>query len=97
MHNKNEFLLRPEQENDYPNTENLVREAFWNLYGPGCDEHYIVHKMRSHPDFVSALTYVCQVDDEVRGCIYYTKARLIREDGCEKTILTFGPLAVHPA
>lgn len=102
MQNKNDFLLRPEQEHDYPITENLVREAFWNLYGPGCDEHYLVQKMRSHPDFVPALTYVCQAyvrqaDSEVRGCIYYTKAKLIREDGQEKTILTFGPLAVHPA
>lgn len=90
------LIIRLETKEDYRAVEELTREAFWNLYGPGCDEHYLIHKMRSHPDFLPELAYVCEVRGQVRGCIFYTKTKLLREDGLVKPILTFGPIAVHP-
>ena len=52
---------------DYKNTENLVREAFWNVYKPGADEHYFVHEMRNHPDFLPELAFVLEKDGKVVG------------------------------
>lgn len=92
----NNIILRNETENDYRAVENLTREAFWNVYHPGCDEHYFVHTMRSHEDFLPELAYVLESDGEILGNIMYTKSRLVSEDGEEKTILTFGPISVHP-
>lgn len=63
---------------------------------PGCVEHYLVHVMRSHPDFVPELDLVMEVDDQVIGNIMYTKAKLVDESGQEKEILTFGPVCIMP-
>lgn len=56
--NKNDFIIRLEQKSDYRNTENLVREAFWNVYRPGCLEHFVLHQMRNDKDFVPELDFV---------------------------------------
>ena len=91
------YLIRREAANDYRETENLVRKAFWNLYVPGCGEHYLVHIMRTHPDFLPELDFVLEVDGKIIGSIMYTKAKLTNTTGAEKEILTFGPLAILPA
>ncbi|VFU14879.1 Predicted N-acetyltransferase YhbS [anaerobic digester metagenome] len=100
---KNELLqmnktvnIRNEVENDYKKVEEITRRAFWNLYVPGCIEHYLVHVMRSHEDFLPELDFVIEVDNQVIGNIMYTKARLVDESGEEKEILTFGPLCIMP-
>ena len=92
----NNLIIRNETEKDYTIVEDMTREAFWNLYVPGCDEHYLVHTMRSHEDFIPALDLVAEADGKIVGNIMYTKARLIDEAGNEKPILTFGPLCVRP-
>ena len=88
--------IRLETENDYRAVEELTREAFWNVYVPGASEHYFVHMMRSHPDFIPALAFVLELDGEIIGNIMYTKAWLEDENGERKEILTFGPLCVAP-
>ncbi len=90
------IIVRLEQKSDYRATENLTREAFWNVYKPGADEHYFVHKMRSHPDFIPELAFVLELNDEIIGNIMYTKAWLEDEDGNRKEILSFGPLCIAP-
>ena len=90
------LTIRNETEKDHVIVEEMTREAFWNLYVPGCDEHYLVHTMRSHEDFIPALDLVAEADGKIVGNIMYTKARLIDEAGNEKPILTFGPLCVRP-
>lgn len=90
------LTIRNETEKDYTIVEEMTREAFWNLYVPGCDEHYLVHTMRSHEDFIPVLDLVAEADGKIVGNIMYTKARLIDEAGNEKPILTFGPLCVRP-
>ena len=90
-------LIRNEKKEDYCAVENLVREAFYNLYIPGCIEHYLVHLMRGHEDFIPELDLVLETDEgRIIGCIMYTKAFLFDEDGNKKPILTFGPLCIHP-
>ncbi|GAB1483364.1 N-acetyltransferase [Treponema sp.] len=92
-----EYKIRLEEEKDFREVEELTREAFWNLYVPGCDEHYLVHKMRSHPDFIKDLAFVAELDGKIVANIMYTKAALIDELGRELEIATFGPLCVHPS
>jgi predicted N-acetyltransferase YhbS len=88
--------IRNEEKSDYETVEKITRQAFWNLYVPGCNEHYLVHVMRSHEDFVPELDLVIEVDGQVIGNIMYTKAKLVDESGNEKEILTFGPVCILP-
>jgi len=93
--NKN-IKIRNEEETDYERVEEITRKAFWNLYVPGCNEHYLVHVMRSHKDFLPELDLVIEVDNQIIGNIMYTKAKLVDESGEEKEILTFGPVCIVP-
>ena len=86
--------IRNEEPRDYETVENITRNAFYNLYVPGCVEHYLVHTMREHKDFIQELDFVLELDGVVIGNIMYTKARLIDEGGKEKEILTFGPICI---
>ncbi|GAP40962.1 GNAT family N-acetyltransferase [Flexilinea flocculi] len=93
--NKN-IRIRNEEKDDYVKVEEITRKAFWNLYMPGCVEHYLVHVMRSHEDFLPELDLVIEVDHQIIGNIMYTKAKLVDESGEEKEILTFGPVCISP-
>src|SRR5690554_4502709 len=88
--------IRNEEEADHRIVEEITRKAFWNLYAPGCVEHYLVHIMRSHKDFLPELDFVIEVDGQIIGNIMYTKAKLVDEAGEEKKILTFGPVCILP-
>ena len=61
--NTNDYLIRLEQPEDYRETEELVREAFWNIYHPGCSEHYLLHVMRDDPAFVRELDFVMEKEE----------------------------------
>jgi predicted N-acetyltransferase YhbS len=88
--------IRLETEDDYSRVEELTREAFWNLYAPGCDEHYLCHILRDHKDFITELDYVAEVDGCIIGSIMYSKSFLISDDFEKVPIVSFGPLCVHP-
>ena len=88
------MTIRLETEKDYRAVEELTREAFWNVYKPGADEHYFVHMMRSHPDFIPELAFVLEKDGEIIGNIMCAKACLEDEWGERKEILYFRPLCV---
>ena len=90
------ITIRNEEERDYKVVEEITRKAFYNLYIPGCAEHYLVHTMRGHEDFIPELDFVIELDGQVIGNIMYTKARLVDEAGTEKEILTFGPVSIDP-
>lgn len=94
--NKNDYIIRLETEKDYREVENLAREAFWNLSVPGCNEHYFVHILRQHEDFIPELDFILEADGKIIGSIMYTKAKLIDENGTEKPVLTMGPICIHP-
>jgi len=91
-----DIIIRNETENDYRQVEELTREAFWNLHVPGCDEHYLVHVMRNHPDFIKELDFVAELDGKIVGNIMYTQAWLSNEEGKEIKVLSFGPVSVLP-
>lgn len=88
--------VRNETEKDYKIVEEITRKAFYNLYVPGCAEHYLVHIMRPHKDFLPELDFVIELDGQVIGNIMYTKAELVDENGEKKEILTFGPVSILP-
>ena len=88
--------IRNERETDYKIVEDITRKAFYNVYVPGCMEHYLVHIMREHEDFIPELDFVIEVDGQIVGNIMYTKAKLTDEGGTEKEIVTFGPVSILP-
>ena len=88
--------IRNEQKSDYQIVEDITREAFYNMYVPGCMEHYLVHIMRGHEDFIPELDFVLELDGKVIGNIMYTKAKLTDENGEEKEIIIFGPVSILP-
>lgn len=90
------IVIRKEGKSDYRAVEELTREAFWNLYFPGCEEHYLVHTMRDHPDFIKEMDFVAEVDNKIVGNIMYTKSHVADERENEVETLTFGPLSVLP-
>ncbi len=93
---KDGFLIRNEQSSDFRAVEELTREAFWNVYKPGADEHYLVHVMRTHPDFVPELAFVIEQEGRIVANIMYMKSWLEDESGVRKETLSFGPICVHP-
>lgn len=88
--------LRNERESDWNAVEDITRRAFYNIYMPGCIEHYLVHIMRGHEDFIPELDFVLERDGEVIGNIMYTRSWLTDETGLRKEILTFGPVCILP-
>lgn len=88
--------IRNEEEADYERVEEITRKAFYNMYMPGCTEHYLVHIMRDHKDFIPELDFIIEMDGNIIGNIMYTKARLVDEKGEEKKVLTFGPVSILP-
>ena len=91
-----EITIREELESDYKIVENLTREAFWNLYVPGCCEHYLVHIMRDHKDFIRDLDYIALADSQIVGNIMYTESKVIDEKDKPLRIITFGPVSILP-
>ena len=87
---------RLETVDDYSQVEELTREAFWNLYAPGCDEHYLCHILREHKDFIRELDYVVELDGNIIASIMYTDSFLISDDHEKVQTVSFGPLCVHP-
>ncbi len=90
------FTIRNERPGDWEAVETLTRRAFYNQYIPGCMEHYLVHIMRGHEDFIPELDFVAELDGEIVGNIMYTRAWLTDAAGNEKPVLTFGPMCVAP-
>ena len=88
--------IRLEQAKDYCEVENLTREAFWNVYRPGCTEHYVLNQYRSNPDFIPELDYVMEEDVRIIGHIIFSHAELTLPDGTRKPSWTFGPISIHP-
>jgi putative acetyltransferase len=91
------LIIRMETRADHLPVEELTRECFWNLYRPGCDEHYVTHLIRGHEDFLPDLSFVAEVDGQVVGSIVYTRSWVVNEAGERVETATFGPLCVHPA
>lgn len=88
--------IRNEEPKDYRRVEELAREAFWNLYFPGCHEHYVIHKMREHEDFIKELSFVIEVDGEIQGAIFYTRSKVVSKENRAYKTISFGPVLISP-
>jgi len=88
--------LRMETESDHLETENMTREAFWDLFKPGCDEHLLLHQLRQSKAFVPELDYVACDEGRIVGNIVYTKA-LVKDGPRQSEVLCMGPLCVLPS
>ena len=90
------YRIRTETPADYRAVENLTREAFWNVYRPGCLEHYVLHQFRSQPDFVPELDLVLEAEGALIGHVMYVRSAIQTDDGRTLPIMTFGPISIAP-
>ena len=93
---KDNFIIRIETPADYAAAETLTREAFWNIYRPGCTEHYVLHTFRGRPEFVSELSLVMELDGKLIGHVMYVRSAIHAYDGRTIPVMTFGPISIAP-
>lgn len=91
---KNDLIIRLERKEDYRKVENLVRESFWNVYRPGCLEHYVLNQLRENEDFISELDFVMEKDGKIIGQNVFVRANIKADDGSKIPILTMGPICI---
>ena len=94
--NTNDDTIRLEKKEEYRKVENLVREAFWNVYRPGCSEHFVIHVLRDDPAFVKELDFVMEKDGELIGQNMFMRTRIDADDGRMIPVLTMGPIGITP-
>jgi RimJ/RimL family protein N-acetyltransferase/predicted N-acetyltransferase YhbS len=92
----NIMKIRLERPEECRAVEILTREAFWNVYRPGCTEHFVLHCYRDNPDFIPELDFVMEEKDRLIGHVMFSKAELVLPDGTRKPSWTFGPIGIHP-
>ena len=88
--------IRLEREEDYRTVETLIRESFWNVYRPGCSEHYVIHVLRNDPAFVKELDFVMEKDGRIIGQNIFMRAIIKSDDGKEIPVLAMGPICITP-
>jgi len=93
---KTDYIIRLERKEDHREVETLVREAFWNVYRPGCLEHYVLHELREDPAFVPELDFVMEQDDRLIGQNMFMRTVIRADDGREIPIMTMGPICITP-
>lgn len=89
------IIIRKERKEDFWETEYMTQKAFWNLHAPGCNEHLLVHKLRTDEAYLPELSRVAVKDEKIVATIMYSRAKVVEEKG-EHEVLTFGPLCVEP-
>ena len=91
-----DYFLRLEEKKDHREVENLIRESFWNVYRPGCSEHYVIHVLRDDPAFVKALDFVMEQNGRLIGQNMFMKTVIEADDGRVIPVLTMGPICITP-
>ena len=93
---KNDCIIRLEKTEEHRETEALVREAFWNVYRPGCLEHYVLNQLRNDKAFVPELNFVMEKDGRLIGQNMFIRAAIKADDGSDLPIMTMGPICISP-
>ncbi|MBQ6518886.1 MAG: N-acetyltransferase [Anaerolineaceae bacterium] len=91
-----DISFRLEEKHDYRAVENLIRESFWNVYRPGCSEHYVIHVLRDDPAFIKELDFVMELDCRLIGQNMFMKTVINADDGRDIPVLTMGPICITP-
>ena len=94
--NTNDVIIRSEKKGEYREVENLIRESFWNVYRPGCSEHYVIHVLRDDPAFVKELDFVMEKDGRLIGQNMFMRTVINTDDGRDLEVLTMGPICIAP-
>jgi len=94
--NTNGVKIRLEKKEEYREVENLIRESFWNIYRPGCSEHYVIHVLRDDPAFVKELDFVMEKDGRLIGQNMFMRTIIEADDGRVIPVLTMGPICITP-
>jgi len=94
--NTNDLIIRPERADEHREIEGLVRESFWNVYRPGCSEHYVLHVLRDDPAFVGELDFVMEKDGRPIGQNMFMRTVINADDGRVIDVLTMGPICIAP-
>lgn len=94
--NANDVIIRSEKKEEYRKVENLVRESFWNVYKPGCSEHYVLHVLRDDLAFVKELDFVMERDGRLIGQNVFMRTVINSDDGRDIPVLTMGPICIAP-
>ena len=94
--NKNNITIRLEKKEENREVENLVRESFWNVYRPGCLEHFVLNQLRNNSDFIAELDYVMELNGKLIGQNIFMKAMIKADDGRDIPIVTMGPICITP-
>ncbi len=93
---KDECVIRQEREEDHREVETLIRESFWNIYRPGCSEHYVIHVLRDDPAFLPDLDFVMEKDGRLIGQNMFMRTVILADDGRTISVLTMGPICIAP-
>ncbi|MBQ9879613.1 MAG: N-acetyltransferase [Clostridia bacterium] len=96
MNNENGYKIRQEVPADHREVENLIRDSFWNVYRPGCSEHYVIHVLRDDPAFIKELDFVMEQDGRLIGQNMFMRTVIDADDGSTVPVLTMGPICVAP-
>ena len=94
--NKNDIIIRLEKPEERRQVENLIRESFWNVYRPGCSEHYVIHVLRNDPAFVGELNFVMELGGRIIGQNMFMKTVIEADGGGTVPVLTMGPICITP-
>ena len=92
--NNNDYFIRLEGKEDHREVEHLVRDSFWNVYRPGCLEHYVLNQLRNDPAFVKELDFVMELDGNIIGQNMFMHAVIKADDGREIPVMTMGPICI---
>lgn len=92
--NKKDIIIRLEKEEDYREVEELVRKSFWNVYRPGCTEHFVLKKLREDPNFISELDFVMEKNGKIIGQNVFVKTNIDLDNGSKLPIMTMGPICI---
>ena len=90
------LIIRNEKKEDYRTVENLIRESFWNVYRPGCLEHYVIHTLRDDKAFIPELSFVMELDGKIIGQNMFMRANIKADDGRDIPVMTMGPICIAP-
>lgn len=99
MNDKNlmeNLIIRQEKAEEHRTVENLVRESFWNVYRPGCVEHFLLHELRKDKDFVAELDFVMEKEGNIIGQNIFVRTIIKTDNGKELPIMTMGPICISP-
>ena len=91
-----DYIIRLERADEHRAVENLIRESFWNVYRPGCLEHYVIHVLRDDPAFIPELDFVMEQDGRLIGQNMFMKTVILADDGRTIDVLTMGPIGITP-